>query len=200
MALSFAPPPVAAAPFSLTVWIVDSNSKELIKLGNLGRTPPATTAEGINDAGQVVGQSFTTDPFHPQRAFITGPNGIGMTDLGTLNAYAINSAGQVVGTYQTTANETHAFITGPNGAGLTDIGKASEAVDVNDLGQTVGYFYDAASGEDHAFATGPNGMGIIDLDKLAIPPNGNILQYANDINNLDRSPLPARYPSRRPMP
>ena len=39
-------------------------------------------ALGINDAGQVVGSSITAAG--AQHAFITGPNGVGMTDLGTL--------------------------------------------------------------------------------------------------------------------
>ena len=59
-----------------------------------------TVASGINDAGQVVGGSFTAAG--AQHAFITGPNGVGMTDLGTLGggdsfASGINDAGQVVG-------------------------------------------------------------------------------------------------------
>ena len=57
-------------------------------------------AHGINDAGQVVGSSSTAGG--ERHAFITGPNGIGMTDLGTLGgdfsvAFGINDAGQVVG-------------------------------------------------------------------------------------------------------
>ena len=56
-----------------------------------------TWAYGINDAGQVVGSSGTA-----LHAFITGPNGMGMRDLGTLggvgsDAYGINDTGQVVG-------------------------------------------------------------------------------------------------------
>ena len=58
-------------------------------------------AFGINDAGQVVGRSFTAGGAH--HAFITGPDGMGMRDLGTLggtdysDADGINDAGQVVG-------------------------------------------------------------------------------------------------------
>ena len=63
-------------------------------------------AYGINDAGQVVGESDTAAGAH--HAFITGPNGVGMTDLGTLGgdyslAYGINDAGQVVGESNTAA-------------------------------------------------------------------------------------------------
>ena len=74
--------------------------------------------------GQVVGVS--RNPNEQLDAFITGPDGVGMTDRGTLGeglstAYGINDAGQVVGFSSTAGGETHAFITGPNGAGMTDL-------------------------------------------------------------------------------
>lgn len=48
-------------------------------------------AEGINDAGQVMGWSNTAAG--ASHAFITGPNGAGMTDL---NALVSQSAGVVL--------------------------------------------------------------------------------------------------------
>ena len=94
----------------------------------------------------MVGSSATAAG--DRHAFITGPNGIGMTDLGTLGggfseAYGINDAGQVVGYSYTAAGDRHAFITGPNGVGMTDLGTLggdlSYAWGINDAGQVVGY-------------------------------------------------------------
>jgi probable HAF family extracellular repeat protein len=71
-----------------------------------------STARAINNAGQVVGDSvrrFCDDPCgvpDTPHAFITGPNGVGMTDLNSLvdlpdgviltSAEDINNAGQVI--------------------------------------------------------------------------------------------------------
>ena len=68
-------------------------------LGTLGGGLTARLA-GINDAGQVVGSLTRLEATH--HAFITGPDGMGMRDLGTLGgdysfAHGINDAGQVVG-------------------------------------------------------------------------------------------------------
>ena len=126
-----------------------------------------SVAFSINNAGQVVGESFTPDNFGVH-AFITGPNGVGMRDLGTLGgtalstAFGINDAGQVVGDSNTTVSSftRRPFITGPNGEGMRDLGtlggrenENSHASDINDAGQVVG-------SSIHAFITGPNGVGI----------------------------------------
>ncbi|SFH45005.1 PEP-CTERM protein-sorting domain-containing protein [Nitrosospira sp. Nsp14] len=64
-----------------------------------------TEAYGINDAGQVVGWSYSANAQH---AFITGPDGAGMIDLNSLSlvglpagvvlesATGVNNAGQVI--------------------------------------------------------------------------------------------------------
>jgi probable HAF family extracellular repeat protein len=48
-------------------------------------------ATGINDVGRVVGRSSTGPG--GQRAFITGPNGVGMTDLGSLDGFQSSASG-----------------------------------------------------------------------------------------------------------
>jgi probable HAF family extracellular repeat protein len=70
--------------------------------------PPLTNANGINDSGQVVGSFYTAGGRYDGRdphAFITGPNGAGVTDLNSLvhpagviftDAIGINNNGQVV--------------------------------------------------------------------------------------------------------
>ena len=76
-------------------------------LGDLGGG--LSFATGINDAGQVVGYSATSNRvgvLEDQHAFITGPDGMGMRDLNSLvdlppgwiltNAIGINNNGQVI--------------------------------------------------------------------------------------------------------
>jgi probable HAF family extracellular repeat protein len=103
-------------------YLFDLNSKTVTNIGG--------QASGINESGQVVGNAATTAG--AQHAFITGPNGMGMRDLGTLGgtysyAYGINDAGQVVGGSTTLGGAYHAFITGPDGMGMRDLGTLDSA-------------------------------------------------------------------------
>ncbi len=117
----------------------------------------STTANGINDAGNVVGYGDTkvSNGATESHAFVYH-NGQYFT-LGTLNdtissnAYAINNLGQIVGasTFQFGNSNMHAFAhtgTGPLTAG-NDIGTfggdTSFAFEINDLGQVIGVADDA---------------------------------------------------------
>ena len=117
----------------------------------------------INNAGQVVGIS-SIPGFFPLReevdyAFITGPDGMGMTRLATFGgtesaAFGINDAGQVVGVAETGEGTFRAYITGPNGTGLMDLDSLvhlpagafhlpagllvlDEPIDINNTGQVL---------------------------------------------------------------
>ena len=144
-------------------YLIDLNSRTVTELGDLGGG--FTRAYGLNDSGQVVGSSNTSAG--TQRAFITGPDGVGMTDLGTPSAnsrsqaYDINNAGQVVGYSATPEGAPRAFMTGPGGMGIRDL-FGGVAQDINAAGQVVGGTGDAF----HAFITGPNGIGVKDLGYL----------------------------------
>lgn len=119
--------------FATSSWLIDPHRGSVIQLGSLGGD---TYANDINDAGQVVGYSYTTTGL--QHAFITGHNGLGITDLGTLGgaqsaALGINASGQVVGVseleHKPNLPYRHAFITGSNGVGMRDLGTLPESID-----------------------------------------------------------------------
>lgn len=86
------------------------------------------------------------------RAFITGPNGIGMTNLGTLGgywsyAYGINDSGEAVGVANTAHGEYHSFIF--SHGGITDLSLLAPVVaagwtdlyaqGINNNGQIAGF-------------------------------------------------------------
>jgi probable HAF family extracellular repeat protein len=175
-------------------------------LGALG-DGQSSIGNGINDAGQVVGQSTVPGLLAFQHAFRTAPNqpiNPLTDDLGTLGgnssfATAINNAGQVVGNSFTIDDSSqHAFRTAPNQAinPLTDDlgtldsggplapfgGDLSFATDINDLGQVVGGSSIAVTGEIHAFRTAPNQAINPLTDDLGTL--GGSFSQANSINNL----------------
>lgn len=158
-------------------------------LGTLGGS--GSQALGINNTGQVVGFSYITgnNPFNGAgigHAFIY--SGGVMTDLGTLggtltsSAYAINDAGQVVGSAETTGNTAvHAFLY--SGGVMTDLGALdlgsgsyndSVATAINTGGQAAGYSFNGFL--THAFLY--SGGIMTDLGTL-----GGQTGFAFGINN-----------------
>jgi probable HAF family extracellular repeat protein len=115
----------------------------------------------INNSGQAVGEFGSPTGFG---AFITGPNGIGMTDLGTLggqnsNATGINDFGEVVGRAETANGEYHAFLFSHGGLtnlNLLDVMVATgwmdiQVIDINNKGQILGNAFDPNTGSEHGF-------------------------------------------------
>ena len=102
-----------------------------------------SAANGLNDAGQVVGHSSSSGG---GRAFLWDAAS-GLQDLGTLPggtfsaAHDINEAGQIVGQSEATEG-LRAFLweaeTGMRDLGVLPGGSASAAAGVNDAGHVVG--------------------------------------------------------------
>ncbi len=185
-----APLPAQAQVLNLKYVVTD--------LGTLGGA--SANANGINDAGQVVGTSKLADGT-TDRAFRTAPNRAinpATDDLGTLGGVnsrgaAINRSGQVAGTADTAASGPfssvvrRAFRADP-GAVMVDLGTLaplggangfnnSGANGINDDGNVVGFATvpaDLCGSVSHAFRTGPNapiGGAFSNLGTLVPFPN-----------------------------
>ena len=140
-------------------------------LGTLGGS--TSYANGINNAGQIVGQSITVqDLYNPIPYYrATLWEGTTITDLGGAGnnvAYDINNTGLVAGAryYKT---YTPAYVWGVGE--LNRLGVWSEAYDINDSGMAVGYSLNSNSsspntsdGKYHAALW--NGATITDLGTL----------------------------------
>jgi len=156
---------------------------EIIDLGTLGGR--SSSANAINDVGQVVGWAGTADGL--DHAFLWDPIN-GMIDLGTIPGHiysfasAINDYGVVVGSSDPYGDQPYPFIWDPvngmrylDGLGLHDEGSA---YGINNVGQVVGcvwwqaaraFLWDSDNGAidlgtlggDHAHASAINNAGKI---------------------------------------
>jgi probable HAF family extracellular repeat protein len=163
----------------------------------------ASDANGINDAGEVVGQEDVTFPFVWQP---TTPNGTTGTatrlpilptgaNPGTATAFAINNSGVIAGTsdaLDASGNLVTRAVRWTGGA-IQELGTlmpdpfnpgaflgSSRALDINDLGQIVGAS-DTVLGVEHAFLFDPT-LGFMG-DLGALSPPVPVASRATSINN-----------------
>jgi probable HAF family extracellular repeat protein len=137
--------------------------------------PGLLSAEGIDDAARIVGQTFTGHP----GVFASGST----VDLGTFGgnigiAHASNAAGRVVGSAMLAGDEvTHAFLS--DGAGRVDLGELgggfSDAWAVNDSGVAVGESK-TSKGDTHA-------VEYVDNHLIDIGATSGPYSFATGINN-----------------
>ncbi len=174
-------------------WSADN---QLTLLGTLPGFPSAL-ANGINQAGTIVGFAFTND-FLISRAFIWNSD-TGMQALADLGgnaslAQAINADGTTVGWAFDAASVLHAVKWDPAGS-LTDLnpsGAISEALGINDAGDVVGWVFPNGGSASQAHLWMHDGTEV-DLGTLGGP--GSQAFSVNDnlsiVGVSDRSsPLP----------
>ncbi|MCC7408110.1 MAG: DUF3466 family protein [Phycisphaeraceae bacterium] len=158
-------------------------------LGSLDDDWNQAFAEDINNNREVVGSSTSTG----FRAFLWTETD-GMHDLGTLgggetHARAINELGEVAGDSKDLHGYQHAFFWSET-LGLVDLGTLANdmrsfGLDINDLGQVVGWSRSANLSEDRAFLwTEQDGMqdigtlGGTDSAACAINNLGQVVGYS----------------------
>ncbi len=171
-------------PYGQNRAFVWENGSDMINLGTLGTGSYGnsyTFGKAINNLGQVVGYSSTTDG---DRAFLWEKSS-GMSNLGTLggnysSATDINDLGQVIGTSSTADGQNRAFFW-DNNSGMINLGTLggnnSSATDINDLGQAIGTST-TADGQNRLFFWDKS-SGMINLGSL-----GGNNNSATAINNL----------------
>ena len=125
----------------------------------------STAPTAISQSGSIVGYSYTGLPV-VQPGFIRNTKGafasVSLTGAWNVFPQAINSQGEVVGYYYDLIGNWHAFLLNPNGTfysfDQTLIGDTFSAIyDVNDLGQSTGFYDDLNTRKQVGFLRQANG-------------------------------------------
>jgi len=185
-------------------FITGANGQAMQGLGTLNNV--ALVGRAINDQGRVAGH-VGDSLLNQQGAFVTAANGSAPHSLpaDVIDATAINNAGQVAGNAsgRLGVESSDAFLgIGSTGAQLLDFqgvpnwnggylggsgqygpAGASQAFDVNELGQVAGSFANHRQQRSYAFITGANGQGVINVNSLFTLPDGDYFSSVTGIND-----------------
>lgn len=157
----------------------------LTEIGTAGYT--FSTPSSINNSGQIVGRVETSLPDLPNesQAFIYDGNGLRVIgqELGFAysKGYGINDAGVIVGSWSNAQpdGERPFRYDGQNLEFVPTLTEKTEARQINNLGQVVGYTM--VQGIRQPFLWDANGFAILDL------PTGGVSGGAVDINDLGQA-------------
>lgn len=180
----------------LNAYIKNPDSPHLTSI-SMSNSATFFSANAINASGQVVGYVGERDGV--TGSGLTGANGVGFTNLGTLGGNVtfsqdINIHGQVVGqsdlSQQINQQPHRGFVTGPNGENLMDLGSfgggyyssLSAALAINDSGEVIGIFSTDAGQHYSSFLYSHGGMTNLSLLDVVIQ-NGWSDISVKDINN-----------------
>jgi probable HAF family extracellular repeat protein len=161
--------------------------KGMLDLSGLGGT--CTVAKGLNDRGQVVGQSWSTGDATGHAFRWDHKNGL--VDLGTLggdhsSADAINNKGQAVGASYVSDNvQIHAALWKGSTSldlGAVDSDTCSFALSINENTQVVGISGDTNCASTRAFLW-EHGGAMVDLNSLISSDSGIYVTFASTIND-----------------
>ncbi len=138
---------VAVLAALLSTELATAQSYSVANVGNLGY--PVTTAQGINDNGEVVGTAAIelADGSPLSRAYFWTKRG-GMHSIGTLSsgygvysgAYGVSSSGFICGYSTSKTSEVPEGFLWSSAGGMTGINYGL-GMGVNDSGEVVGYFH-----------------------------------------------------------
>ena len=167
----------AAVALQLTLLRIADAAQFRYDVTDLGDEP---TGFALNDSGQIVGSTHVNNH---RRAFLTGPDGIGINLLPLLSgdlesiALGVNNLGQVTGYSYDSRNPqpaTHVFVTGSGGSSPQSLGIGT-GFDINNLGQVTGVLVDGGM-----FLSGVNGEPLKFLGRLP----GSTYALPSAVNDL----------------
>ena len=166
---------------------VAANAQYAYDIVSLGNYHP----NAINNNGQVACNLYS--PIDQQYHAFKYNNGqfsdLFHTPVYSSYASGINDAGQIAGTYQSSASTLQSFLYNSQTGALNTMGtgQGSHAYAINQNGDVAGYFRFGTNGLTHAFIYSTSTGQLHDIDQNAGNPSGSSLSEATAINNLGQA-------------